>query len=170
MICEYESQWFGRGALNQRLSLVGEELVRALARLRSKGSKPPIVFVCHSLGGLVLEQALLFAKLRQADYPDLYTSVAGCVFLGTPFRGTKIQSKASAFASFAKLFGLGENSSLLKMLKEDSEPLRDLLHNFSILATEAKMRIFCFFEQHESEILKLAPRVRQKWKFTICMN
>ena len=97
-------------------------------------------------------KALLFAKERQNDFPEIFTSVVGSVFLGTPFRGTKAQSKASAFASIAGYFGLAENSSLLKALKEDSEELRDLLHRFSLLATEAKMRLFCFFEQHESEL------------------
>lgn len=104
-------------------------------------------------------KALLFAKLRQSDFPDIFTRVVGSVFLGTPFRGTKSQSKASVFASLAKLFGLGENSNLLRLLKEDSETLRDLLHDFSLLATEAKMRMFCFFEQHESDLVKLAPKV-----------
>lgn len=35
MVFEYESQWAGKGALNQRLSLVGEQLIRALFGVRS---------------------------------------------------------------------------------------------------------------------------------------
>ncbi|KAL8910028.1 MAG: hypothetical protein Q9171_004654 [Xanthocarpia ochracea] len=159
MVCEYESKWFGKGAINQRLNIVGEQLIRNLSKLRSqRGPKPPIVFVCHSLGGLVVEQALIWAKLHQSSFPDAYASIVGCVFLGVPFRGTKAQIKASALASMAQVFGVAENSSLLKSLKEDSETLRDLLYEFSSLATEAKLRMFCFFEQHESELLKYAPK------------
>ena len=35
MVCEYESKWFGKGAINQRLNLVGEQLIRNLSKLRS---------------------------------------------------------------------------------------------------------------------------------------
>ncbi|KAL8839664.1 MAG: hypothetical protein Q9176_004271 [Flavoplaca citrina] len=133
MVFEYESKWFGKGAINQRLTLVGEQLIRDLFKLRS---------------------ALIWAKLHQSSFPDAYASVIGCVFLGVPFRGTKAQSKASAFASMAQVFGAAQNSDLLKSLKEDSKTLRDLLYEFSSLATEAKLRMFCFFEQHETELLK----------------
>ncbi|KAL8865927.1 MAG: hypothetical protein Q9198_009111, partial [Flavoplaca austrocitrina] len=54
----------------------------------------------------------------------------------------------------AQVFGAAQNSDLLKSLKEDSKTLRDLLYEFSSLATEAKLRMFCFFEQHETELLK----------------
>ncbi|KAL8945007.1 MAG: hypothetical protein Q9211_000397 [Gyalolechia sp. 1 TL-2023] len=155
MIFEYDSKWYGKGAINQSLALLGEQLIRDLDRKRSqRGPKPPIVFVGHSLGGLVVAQALVWAKLRQSTYPDVYASVVGCIFLGVPFRGTKAQSKASAFASTIQAFGLAQNSDLLKSLKEDSKTLRDLLYEFSSLATEAKLRMFCFFEQYETELLK----------------
>ena len=83
-------------------------------------------------------------------------SVVGCVFLGTPFRGTKSQSKASLLADMAKTVGLGVNSGLLKLLEEGSEMLKDLLSDFSSLAREVNMQLFCFFEQHESDMLNLA--------------
>ncbi|KAL8930646.1 MAG: hypothetical protein Q9208_000517 [Pyrenodesmia sp. 3 TL-2023] len=159
MVFEYASKWFGKGAINQRLSLVGEQLIRDLFRLRSRGPKRPIVFVCHSLGGLVVEQALIWAKLHQSSFPDAYASVVGCVFLGVPFEGTKAQSKASPFASMAQVFGAAQNSDLLKSLKEDSTILRDLLYEFSSLATEAKLRMFCFFEQHKTELLKSSKKI-----------
>ncbi|KAL8920307.1 MAG: hypothetical protein Q9172_004567 [Xanthocarpia lactea] len=153
MVYEYESKWFGKGAIDTRLNLLGEKLIRDLYKSRSqKGPKPPIVFVCHSLGGLVVEQALVWAKLHQSSFPDAYASIVGCVFLGVPFRGTKAQSKASALALMAQVFGMAQNSSLLKCLKEDSETLSNLLYDFSLVATEARLRMFCFFEQHESEL------------------
>lgn len=118
----------------------------------------PIVFVCHCLGGIVVEKALLAAKLRQSEYTNLFTCVVGCVFLGTPFRGTKSQSKASLLAEMAETVGLGVNSGLVKILKEGSETLRDLLDDFVIVAKEANMRLFCFFEQHESDMIRLISK------------
>ena len=65
MLFEYESQWFGRGSINQRLSSVADQLVQALYKQRSRGAKRPIVFVCHCLGGIVVGKAMFTAKLRQ---------------------------------------------------------------------------------------------------------
>lgn len=165
MVFEYESQWFGRGSINQTLSSVADQLVLALFHRRPRGSKRPIVFVCHCLGGIVVEKAILGAQLRQNDYPNLFTSIVGCVFLGTPFRGTKTQSKAAALAEMASTIGLGVNSGLLKLLEDGSEMLRDLLADFSGLARETNMQLFCFFEQHASDIAKLlfkGPHIKAK--------
>ncbi|KAL8792427.1 MAG: hypothetical protein Q9195_004960 [Heterodermia aff. obscurata] len=155
MVFGYESQWFGKGAIKQRLSTVANQLVQALFFLRAKGSKRPIVFVCHCLGGIIVEQALLSAQQQQTGYPNLITSVVGCVFLGTPFRGTKSQAKASLLAQMAQSVGLGVNSGLLTLLEKDSEVLMDLLSEFSALARESNIQLVCFFEQHESDLTRL---------------
>ncbi|KAL6722060.1 hypothetical protein ACLMJK_001165 [Lecanora helva] len=144
MVFEYESQWFGRGSINQRLSTVADQLVQALFNQRP---------------------AILSAQLKQNDYPNIFMSVVGSVFLGTPFRGTKSQSKASLLADMAKSVGLGVNSGLLRLLEEGSETLKDLLSDFSSLAREVNMQLFCFFEQHESDIANLAiksPHLKHK--------
>ena len=56
----------------------------------------------------------------------------------------------------AKTVGLGVNSGLLKLLEEGSEMLKDLLSDFSSLAREVNMQLFCFFEQHESDMMNMA--------------
>ena len=155
MILEYESQWFGKGSVNQRLYNVADQLVQALSNQRSRGSKRPIIFVCHCLGGIIVEKALLTAQLRQNDYPNIFMSVVGCIFLGTPFRGTKSQTKAAILAEMAETLGVGVNSGLLRMLEEGSETLKDLLSDFSALARESNMQLFCFFEQHASDLMTL---------------
>ncbi|MCJ1264014.1 hypothetical protein MMC22_003885 [Lobaria immixta] len=58
----------------------------------------------------------------------------------------------------AQTVGLGTNSGLVKLLEEDSETLKDLLDDFVALAKEASMRLFCFFEQHESDMMKLLSK------------
>ena len=155
MIFEYESQWFGRGSINQRLSSVADQLVQALYKQRSRGAKRPIVFVCHCLGGIIVEKAILTAQLRQSDYPNIFVSVVGCVFLGTPFRGTKSIDKATLLAQMAETVGLGVDSGLVRVLEERSETLKDLLPDFSAIAKESNMHIFCFFEQHASDTINL---------------
>ena len=155
MVFEYESQWVGRGSINQRLSSVADQLVQAFYKRRLRDTKRPIVFVCHSLGGIIVEKAIVTAKLRQSDYPNIFMSIVGCVFLGTPFRGTKSTNKATILAQMAETVGLGVDSGLVRVLEEKSETLKDLLSDFSASAKESNMHIFCFFEQHASDMINL---------------
>lgn len=102
-----------------------------------------------------LLQALVSAKLHEEDYPSIIRSVAGVAFLGTPHRGSNSQSKASVIASIASSVALGEHSNLLKVLAKDSEILADLLHDFTRTVTTIGIPLFCFFEQHKSDIAKV---------------
>lgn len=48
-----------------------------------------MIFVGHSLGGLVVKQALLLASESLHDsYHDILNATSGIVFLGTPHRGS----------------------------------------------------------------------------------
>lgn len=125
------------------------------ANKEKDGCKAPIIFVCHCLGGIILEKALLTSRLRQNDFPSIFPYVAGCMFLGTPFHGTKSQQKAMVLAHMAETIGMGVPSSLLKLLKEDSEPLIQMLDEFVRLSNEAQIRVFCFFESQASDLAAL---------------
>lgn len=49
----------------------------------------PLIFICHSMGGIVLKKALTIARLEADDeFPFLRSSVKGMFFLGTPHRGS----------------------------------------------------------------------------------
>ncbi|KAL8732752.1 MAG: hypothetical protein Q9166_002533 [cf. Caloplaca sp. 2 TL-2023] len=50
---------------------------------------------------------------------------------------------------------LGEHSGLLKALDKDSEMLADLLHDFTRTVNTISIPLFCFFEQHKSDITKV---------------
>lgn len=132
-----------------------------------------MVFIGHCFGGIIIEkvlgntvwshrclsnfslQTLVSAKLHEEDYPAIIRSVAGVVFLGTPRRGSNSQSKASVLASIASSMALGEHSNLLKVLDKDSEILADLLHDFTRTVNTVAIPLFCFFEQHKSDIAKV---------------
>ncbi|KAF1952628.1 hypothetical protein CC80DRAFT_451990, partial [Byssothecium circinans] len=151
-VFQYQSQWFGKGAVDQRLPHVADQLLYFLELLRGHKNKTPIIFVSHCFGGIVLEQALLTSRRRENDFPSIFPWVAGCIFLGTPFRGTKTQSKAMALAGAAKFLGIGASSTLLQLLEKDSEVLTDMVRKFANLTRNAQIRVFCFFESEPSDI------------------
>lgn len=49
----------------------------------------PIIFVVHSMGGLVVKKAYLLGQ-NDEQYQDIFRSISGIVFLATPHRGTNL--------------------------------------------------------------------------------
>lgn len=83
--------------------------------------KRPIIFVCHSLGGLVVKQLLRTSHdLRRGDYLKIAKQTQAIVFLATPHTG-------SALASFLDHVGtLLRTTVSTKELKAHDPHLRDL--------------------------------------------
>ncbi|KAF2249300.1 hypothetical protein BU26DRAFT_316007 [Trematosphaeria pertusa] len=113
-----------------------------------------IVFVAHSLGGLVVERALqLSENSAEKHLRQIENSTVGIAFLGTPHAG-------SGFAPFAKSVGkalsfLGKrvNTDILEALKRDSQILLDVEDWFGHWrrrrAETNPVQITCFFEELE---------------------
>jgi len=97
----------------------------------------------------------VLAKLHEEDYPSIFRSVAGVIFLGTSHRRSNSQLKASVIASIASAVSLGEHSSLLKVVAKDSEMLADLLHDFTRIVNTMSILLFCFFELHKFDVAKV---------------
>ncbi|KAF2004073.1 hypothetical protein P154DRAFT_588739 [Amniculicola lignicola CBS 123094] len=151
-VFQYKSQWFGKGSVDPTVDTVANQLLYELERLRGDDCKTPIIFVCHCLGGIILEQALLTARAQQDIFPSVFPFVAGCIFLGTPFNGTKTQKKAMVLARLAEQVGFGIQSNLLKLIGEDSRELKKLLREFVPLYQQSQIRVFSFFEGEPSDV------------------
>jgi pimeloyl-ACP methyl ester carboxylesterase len=70
-------------ASSNRLDDHGKSLAYALLDQRGEVGQRPILFVAHSLGGLVCEEALNLTQKRQ-DLASILPSTVGIVFMGTP--------------------------------------------------------------------------------------
>ncbi|KZL70980.1 ankyrin repeat protein [Colletotrichum tofieldiae] len=113
----------------------------------------PVIFLCHSLGGIVCKQALVFAHEDGHLFAKLLQSIGGIVFLGTPHRG-------SAIATFASVVGRIINTSmatasvgmrpgpirtdLLEQLHHDSEALQEV--SLAVRNRLRDMRVVSFYE------------------------
>ncbi|KAM3553716.1 hypothetical protein ARSEF4850_006789 [Beauveria asiatica] len=91
-----------------------EEIGKCLLKeIRDKRSSPhvPIIFIGHSLGGIIIKQALC-----TSDSQDIIDDTAGIIFLGVPHQGS---SASIAGAALAALTGFpGSDTTLL--LSEES--------------------------------------------------
>ncbi|RYP81620.1 hypothetical protein DL770_005828 [Monosporascus sp. CRB-9-2] len=126
MAYSYESRWH-RNASKTRLELCGEELARNMHNFRTNIPDRPVIFIAHSLGGLVVLHALLYAD-RTDELKYLPARTVGFAALGTPFRGTKMQSLAEIVARL--LAPVGSHDGIITELKQDAKSLTDKVHAF----------------------------------------
>ncbi|PVH93685.1 hypothetical protein DM02DRAFT_661734 [Periconia macrospinosa] len=55
----------------------------------SEKQQRPLIFVCHSLGGIVCKQALVLAHEDNHLYGQILSATSAIIFFGTPHRGSK---------------------------------------------------------------------------------
>jgi len=79
----------------------------------------PIVFICHSLGGLLVKQILRNCSDRQDESHKIYDNTKGIVFLATPHGGSLV---ATGLSKISPING----SSLFKALDWNDSHLNDL--------------------------------------------
>jgi len=113
----------------------------------------PIIFVAHSLGGLVCEDALLAAKNSAEEREQkILESTRGIAFMGTPHNGSGFAAYGQAFAKYLG-FMKQTNTGLLQVLRQDSEVLARIHQEFyTMIRAREKQRkeeimITCFFEE-----------------------
>lgn len=127
----------------------GKNLAYAISDRRRKCRERPIIFIAHSLGGLVCEQALLSCtEGGESNLEKVFQSTRGIIFMGTPHAGADL---ATYGFQLAKLLNMvrGTNAALLDPLRQKSEVLTTVQQRFqqSVARPEVLMRIYCFFEE-----------------------
>ncbi|TGZ78640.1 TPR repeat-contain NB-ARC [Ascodesmis nigricans] len=129
----------------QDLRMIATKLLAELVDLRNtdEESARPIVFICHSLGGIIAKKALLIGCPEEQE--RIQNAVYGIIFLGTPHNGSNIASLGKLIANvLAACTPLNPARVLIASLQKDAEGL------FSITADFTKRRrqihIVSFFE------------------------
>ncbi|EXA29670.1 hypothetical protein FOVG_18861 [Fusarium oxysporum f. sp. pisi HDV247] len=132
-----------------------EDLCAKLAAERSStGTEDrPIIFIAHSLGGLVAAQILVHGEQRSEDSrtKSITKNLRGMIFLGTPFRGSSAAKPAEIARRILDFFGIDTQQHTLKLLGVDSERLDELTRAFpNVLnkrrtSKDPKDRIEAFF-------------------------
>lgn len=135
-----------------------QNLIESLSHKREDGSKRPIIFAAHSLGGLVTEEAIRLANESAEEYLNAISmSVSAILFFGTPHSGSGWSTLADGLASLVNLSILKHsNRRLIDVLKRDSEQLASLQGSFSDLNRRrsqgkssgcTEIQIHCFHEE-----------------------
>ncbi|KAI9662332.1 MAG: hypothetical protein M1821_008499 [Bathelium mastoideum] len=101
-------------------------------RSRTKTEDRPVIFIAHSLGGLVAAQVLVHGERREeaSSARAITRNLRGMIFLGTPFRGSGSARPAEKIRKVMDFFGVDTQQDTLKLLGSDSERLDELTRAF----------------------------------------
>lgn len=121
-----------------------------LTNARAGAAHRPLIFVAHSLGGIVVKEAVLAS--RDSPEPHLravFERAAGIAFLGTPHKGSSLASWARIPAA---AMGLRSNKSLLEVLETDDQLLGSIQERFWSMVREQReagrrLGVACFREE-----------------------
>ncbi|KAF5573000.1 ankyrin repeat [Fusarium pseudocircinatum] len=105
----------------------------------------PLIFICHSLGGIVFKQALVRARERD-EFTDLLKCIRGVAFFGTPHSGSSSANFGKVLASILKVstMGVNTNTAVVNDLRQNSRALYEITQSF--VDRGKTLRILTFYE------------------------
>ena len=163
----YRSQWFGERAIQQKVSTIAQRLLLALKRVRVEYPIRPLVFIAHCFGGLVVLKALLDARQDENEWPGIFMSTTGLIFLGTPFRGAEGMSHMEMFEAAQREYHQDEiQPDILRILQPGNEFLQEVVDQFGKSRQASKAQVACFFELMPSNVGKIVGSQDR----TVCLN
>lgn len=133
------------------------DFLKSLETERRLQPTRPLVFIAHSLGGIVVKEALrrshgfenYHTHLRQ-----IYESTAAVIFFGTPHGGADPRGLLQHIAErVVRAAGFTVNEQVVNTLLPTSERLRELRDEFAPMARQNNWIIYSFQEQYGVQLL-----------------
>jgi hypothetical protein len=143
---------FTDGASKDKIHNHAEHLIAELCANRQelKATRRPVIFVAHSLGGLVVKRALIYSSEIRGNYIEhlrsIFVSTYGILFLGTPHKGSDAAKWGSRLERIcdailpSKL--VDTQPQLIDALTSHSETLQNIDRQFSQLTSRFHMFFF----------------------------
>jgi hypothetical protein len=133
-------------AFDTSVAVVREQATDLLNQVdgnREDSKDRPIVFIAHSLGGIVVKRALVEAKLNDSC-KAIREATYGIAFFGTPHKGGKHVKLGDLAAATVRGVLRGPSNSFLDAMKKDSLFADALEKDFQHLFEDYK--ILSFYE------------------------
>lgn len=127
----------------------------------------PVLFIAHSLGGIVLKEMLRRSHdcySTQSHLYDVFESTIGMIFFGTPHAGADPRGLILSIAEKAiRAAGYTVNEHVINALLPSSERLKEMRDVFGPMAQERNWIIHSFQEQYRAKGLLGKKVCIAKW-------
>ncbi|KAJ6261835.1 hypothetical protein Dda_2634 [Drechslerella dactyloides] len=152
------TSWF-EGATSNMIHHHSETMISRLHNFRSRkidgknSTERPIIWIGHSLGGILIKRALIYSNSCGVDHNErlrsIRVSTQGVLFMGTPHMGSDIVKWGSMARKLLSFFpGVRLDSTMLSMLGQNSETLQNINTLFTGVASS--FEIVYFYEELET--------------------
>ncbi|KAK1763216.1 hypothetical protein QBC33DRAFT_562996 [Phialemonium atrogriseum] len=158
---------FARAANKNSIFTHSKDIVNDLSRSRPKGR--PIIFVAHSLGGIIVKEVLAMCSTSSnEEFEDILMSTTRVVFLGTPHRGSSAARIGEIARKAASMLLMDTNARILDSLalrNSDLERCQDIFsslwykHNFSVKTFQEGLPLKTPILFGQSKMAKVVPDV-----------
>ena len=126
-----------RFAFTRAKSTLETSAIDLLTRIRimlmdNEDQDRPIIFIAHSMGGLLVKLAINLAHTDNVHYADVLTNTKGCVFLAVPFHGADDAFWAEKFSRIIKFatMGIYGNLDISAVTKRNSKDWMNISRDF----------------------------------------
>ncbi|KAI1465515.1 uncharacterized protein F4812DRAFT_439075 [Daldinia caldariorum] len=146
---------FGTGAASQNSFLDHtRHLLLDLRGIRNENPTRPLLFICHSLGGILVKDLLRRCGPGREDHEsesreNIFKSTIGIIFLGTPHQGGGYGSLGRAAERVARYVGFDTNNSILRDLTGNGTSLQIIQEEFLMILKKRSpaLPIYSFQEE-----------------------
>ncbi|KAI1741754.1 tetratricopeptide repeat domain-containing protein [Xylaria scruposa] len=163
---EYSSPFVGSKPSWESLLMLGYDFLQHLSEAQSQSTtdlfnSKPIVIVCHSLGGIVVKQALCVANKQFPRYQSTIHSIAGVIFLSTPHR---YFDKATSFSRFKDILEASTGKGLKiphANIEQEGAILLDLADRFEGISFRTPILSVYELRETKNSSTPLRPKYQQ---------
>ena len=128
------------------LSLLNQLGVERSPSYPAVWNKRPIVFVCHSLGGIIVKKAMVLAHERRSEpaFKDILDNTKAMAFLSVPHKGSDVAWWGNVGANLLRnvSMGMSTSSELIRDLQKNSPALMNISRQFVPRSESLKMYAF----------------------------
>ena len=126
-----------------------ENLLSDLVMLRKSdvAKLVPLIFIAHSLGGIVVKDALSLSGHESTVINAVLPATIGVMFLGTPHHGSGAASLGKKAFEVSKIFFKKPNLQVLRGLETNSETLERISRSFGQVLSAGRFKVHSFREE-----------------------
>ncbi|KAG8526675.1 uncharacterized protein KY384_008104 [Bacidia gigantensis] len=119
----------------------------ALRRSSDSAKRRPLIFIAHSLGGVVVKDALSRSRNEATWIDEILPTTLGVMFLGTPHHGSKAAGLGKIAMNLIRTFYWNANDKILSAITENSETLDRITRSFGQILGDGKVKVHSFQEE-----------------------
>ncbi|KAI9801835.1 MAG: hypothetical protein M1825_003208 [Sarcosagium campestre] len=143
----HPTNWFKGPTMQLDIFSYGESLLNGLEARRRENPDRPLIFIVHSLGGLVLKEALRRSRSSSEQrLRAIHLSTKAIIFFGTPHRGVSYMNLVLTVQKMLVCSGFDANDKLIRDVRVDSSTAKLLGEEFSKILDEVRPKVYTFQE------------------------